>query len=114
MCRLRATQLRTQAAGKPFDPIWIFHGSDPKNVAAIMEEGFRVGGKDYPPASHWKGGKFPVANGTAHGQGVYSATGPNTPMGYSGSQSSEGKIILVTSQVFPFVVKRQLVHICSV
>ena len=97
--------LCAQAAGKPSDPIWIFHGSKPGNVPAIMEEGFRVGGKNYPKATHWKGGTFPVANGTAHGQGVYSATGPNTPMGYSGSQSSGGKIILVRSQILPFLAK---------
>jgi hypothetical protein len=28
-----------------------------------------------------------VANGTAYGQGVYSATGPNTPMGYAKSSN---------------------------
>jgi hypothetical protein len=84
-----------KAAGKDYDPIWIFHGSDPKNIPAIMEEGFRVGGKHYPKAQHWQGGKFPVKNGTAHGQGVYSATGPATPMGYSGSTNSGGQIILV-------------------
>jgi hypothetical protein len=43
----------------------------------------QVGGKKY------NGKAFPVANGTAYGQGVYSATGPDTPMSYSraGNQS---------------------------
>ena len=66
-----------------------------------MEEGFRVGGKSYPKAQHWKGGQFPVANGAAHGQGVYSATSAKTPMQYSRSQGSGGQIILVRPQLSP-------------
>jgi hypothetical protein len=87
--------LLLQAAGKDFNPIWIFHGSAPENIPKIMEEGFRVGGKQYPKSQHWQGGKFPVKNGAVHGEGVYSATGPNTPMAYSHSQNSSGQIILV-------------------
>jgi hypothetical protein len=46
--------LLLQAAGKDFNPIWIFHGSDAANIPKIMEEGFRVGGKHYPKAQHWQ------------------------------------------------------------
>jgi hypothetical protein len=46
--------LLLQAAGKDFNPIWIFHGSAPENIPKIMEEGFRVGGKHYPKSQHWK------------------------------------------------------------
>ena len=81
-------QAEFKKAGKDDTATWIFHGSAAKNIPLIMEGGFKVGGKVY------NGKKFPVSNGTAHGQGVYSATGPNTPMGYSGSQSSGGQIIL--------------------
>ena len=81
-------QAEFKKAGKDDTATWIFHGSAAKNIPLIMEGGFKVGGKVY------NGQKFPVKNGAAHGQGVYSATGPNTPMGYSGSQSSGGQIIL--------------------
>eukprot|EP01043_Picozoa_sp_COSAG02_P102825 COSAG02_NODE_38843_length_424_cov_0.784615_1_plen_84_part_01 len=81
-------ELHTQAAGKDSDPIWICHGTDPKNIPAIMEEGFRVGGKKYPKSQHWKGGKFPIANGSVHGQGVYGATSAEISMQYSRSHGS--------------------------
>ena len=74
-----------RAAGKSDDITWVFHGTALANTPKIMEGGFKVGGKTYPD------GVFPIANGAVHGQGVYSATGPNTPMGYSRS----GQIILV-------------------
>ena len=50
---------------------------DQDTVGPLTQYGFKVGGKTYD------GKKFPVANGTQYGQGVYSATGPNTPMSYS-------------------------------
>ena len=78
-----------KAAGKSDQPIWIFHGSDSGNIPLIMEGGFKVGGKTYG------GKKFPVANGAVHGQGVYSATGPNTPMAYSARAGTSSQIILV-------------------
>lgn len=81
--KFEATRQRFKQSGKDANPIWVFHGSAKENLPKIMEGGFKVGGKDYPSSQYWKGGKFPVANGTAYGQGVYSATGPNTPMGYS-------------------------------
>jgi len=56
---------------------WVFHGTkteDAKN--AIMTGGFKVGGQDT---------RVPIVNGKVHGNGVYTATGPNTPMtSYSG------------------------------
>ena len=61
-------------SGTPTGEIWIFHGTSPANVQAIMTGGFKVGGRDLG---------VPVANGTAHGAGVYSAKGPGTPMGYT-------------------------------
>ena len=61
-------------SGTPTGEIWIFHGTAPANVQAIMTGGFKVGGRDLG---------VPVANGTAHGAGVYSAKGPGTPMGYT-------------------------------
>ena len=103
-------QLHTQAAGKDYQPVWIFHGSDPKHIPAIMEEGFRIGGKTYPKATHWGGGKFPIANGAAHGQGVYSATSAKTPMQYSRSQGSGGRIILVRLQPSPLRPSLHLLH----
>jgi hypothetical protein len=56
--------------------IWVFHGTKTHdNIASIMKEGFKVGGQD----------GHPVAHGTACGRGVYSAIGPQTPMGYGGA-----------------------------
>jgi hypothetical protein len=57
------------------DEVWVFHGcSDPAIVPKIMKEGFKVAGVD--PG-------VPIKNGAAFGNGVYSATGPRTPMGYA-------------------------------
>jgi hypothetical protein len=62
--------------------LWVFHGT-PKieNVSAIMAGGFKVGGQGVR-----------VANGSAYGLGVYTATGPNTPMQYAGN--SGNRVIL--------------------
>ncbi len=62
------------------DEIWVFHGTRrPDVVDLIIEHGFRVGGVD---------AGVPVANGTAHGNGVYSATGPGTPLhSYGGGKN---------------------------
>ena len=60
-------------AGKPTKEIWVFHGTpDIANVAKICSEGFKVGGRNVK-----------VAHGSANGAGVYTATGPGTPMSYS-------------------------------
>lgn len=50
---------------------WVFHGS--AAIQKIAEEGFKVGGQD----------GIRIKNGAAHGNGVYTAKGPNIPMGYS-------------------------------
>ena len=60
-------------ANKPDNEIWVFHGTKTQQaIESIMTGGFKVGGQN----------GHPVACGTAYGQGVYSATGPDTPMGY--------------------------------
>ena len=43
------------------------------NFDRIMTEGFLIGGE----------GNHRALNGTAYGKGVYTATGPSTPMGYA-------------------------------
>ena len=64
-------------ADKPADEFWVFHGCPTsEGTRSICTSGFKVGGQD----------GHPISNGAAHGQGVYTATGPSTPMGY-GSQS---------------------------
>lgn len=65
-----------QISGKKQDPLWVFHGTSTQNVESIMTGGFKVGGVD-------KG--IALAHGAAHGNGVYTAIGPNTPMSYSAS-----------------------------
>jgi hypothetical protein len=60
--------------GKPAEESWIFHGTPSlANIVPIMSAGFKVGGQD----------GHPVAVGAAFGQGFYSATGPDAPMGYA-------------------------------
>eukprot|EP01050_Picozoa_sp_SAG11_P007701 SAG11_NODE_651_length_7926_cov_2.465057_1_plen_2511_part_00 len=55
------------------DEVWVFHGTpDASVVPKIMKDGFKVGGED-----------IGVRNGAAYGNGVYTATGPDTPMGYA-------------------------------
>lgn len=51
---------------------WVFHGTRSENIAKIMVEGFGVGGEDVG-----------VKNGSAYGKGVYTATGPTTPITYA-------------------------------
>ena len=68
--------------GRPCEEDWVFHGTgSTENVAKIMLEGFKVGGSD----------GVPVVNGTAYGNGVYTAKGPDTPMTYG---KATGQIIL--------------------
>jgi hypothetical protein len=52
--------------------VYVFHGTRDVNVKSIITEGFKVGGAGVP-----------IANGAAYGNGVYTATGPSTPMGYT-------------------------------
>ena len=63
-----------KAAGKPTTKVWVFHGTPAtENVPKICTGGFRVGGQD----------GHPIVNGAVHGQGVYTAKGPQTPEGYA-------------------------------
>ena len=56
---------------------WVFHGCPTsEGTRSICTSGFKIGGQD----------GHPISIGAAHGQGVYTATGPSTPMGY-GSKS---------------------------
>jgi hypothetical protein len=54
------------------DEVWVFHGTDPQNAPSVKMKGLVVGGEDGIPISH----------GAACGRGVYSATGPSTPLQY--------------------------------
>jgi cold shock CspA family protein len=63
--------------------LWVFHGS--AAIEAIMTEGFKVGGRDYG---------ISVRNGALHGHGVYTATGPKTPMQYAHIGGSGNVVIL--------------------
>ena len=62
--------------------IWIFHGTP--SVDPIMASGFKVGGKDEGVG---------VANGSVHGHGVYTATGPDTPMHYARAGGASAVIL---------------------
>lgn len=61
-----------KAYGEKGHEIWVFHGTQSDNIARIMVEGFKVGGIDVR-----------VKNGSAYGKGVYTATGPSTPISYA-------------------------------
>jgi hypothetical protein len=63
--------------------LWVFHGTP--QVDAIMVGGFKVGGLDAGVG---------VANGTVHGHGVYTATGPDTPMRYARHGGGANTVIL--------------------
>eukprot|EP00051_Salpingoeca_urceolata_P005684 m.75835 g.75835 ORF g.75835 m.75835 type:complete len:590 (+) comp14495_c1_seq3:333-2102(+) len=60
------------------EEVWVFHGTSSDSVPSIMQNGFLVGGDGVA-----------IKNGAAFGRGVYTATGPDTPMGYAGSQSRQ-------------------------
>ena len=73
--RFRAKEIEFNNAGKMDPPVWVFHGpnrSDRSVIDKIMQEGFKVGGRDVS-----------TANGSAHGRGIYTATGPQTPLSYN-------------------------------
>ena len=63
---------------KPMGEEWVFHGT-PKaeNVQSICQRGFKIGGDDVT-----------IAHGRLYGRGVYSATGPDTPMLYGSDAKS--------------------------
>ena len=60
------------AARKPTNEIWVFHGTTLQAVKLIVEDGFKVGGVD-----------ISMTHGAAFGPGVYTAVGPNTAMDYA-------------------------------
>jgi len=63
--------------------LWVFHGTDTKNIGPIMSGGLKVGGQDTG---------IRVANGSYHGKGVYTATSPKTPMQFA--RSGNKRLIL--------------------
>jgi len=65
--------------------VWVFHGTGGDGIEGIMQSGFRVAGLDP--------GAPAMRNGNVHGRGVYTATGPNTPMAYSNSAGTNAVIL---------------------
>jgi hypothetical protein len=61
--------------------IWVFHGTAEDNIEKICCGGFRVAHGDQ------------IKNGAAYGHGVYTATGPQTPMSYA-DRTGCGAVIL--------------------
>jgi hypothetical protein len=68
----RAKKAELQRLGANTAQTWVFHGTADGNVQRIMASGFVVGG-----------GAVGIQNGAAYGNGVYSAMGPGTPMGFA-------------------------------
>ena len=50
---------------------WVFHGTYNEVVFKIIEQGFKIGGKD---------DGVNIRHGTALGHGIYTAEGPTAPM----------------------------------
>jgi hypothetical protein len=72
----KTTKARFRQAGIPTNEVAVFHGTPTANVQKIMAGGFQVGGRGVP-----------VANGVAHGTGVYTAENPATAQGYTRGSS---------------------------
>jgi len=72
------------ASGKGYDiEQYVFHGTGTETaLRSIVTNGFIIGGTV---------AGVPILNGAAHGQGVYTAIGPTTPMGYG---VGTGKVVL--------------------
>jgi hypothetical protein len=76
-----ATIFKTEQ--KNLKMVWVFHGTGADVMKIICETGFRVA----------RGSEIRI--GALHGIGVYTATGPDTPMIYAaGPGSSGGSVIL--------------------
>ena len=60
-----------KARGSDGNQIWVFHGTAKENIEKICAGGFIV--------AHGS----QIVNGAAYGNGVYTAKGPATPMGYA-------------------------------
>jgi len=80
---IKRQELATQLNVKPKDlkTVWVFHGTNVDAMKSICETGFRVA----------RGGQ--ITNGAVHGFGIYTATGPDTPMGYSHNQGASATIL---------------------
>ena len=72
-----------KTAGKALTKVWVFHGTAGANIPQICAGGFQVGGS----------GGAPIANGAAHGNGVYTARGPATPMSYASRGGTKAVIL---------------------
>jgi len=80
--RFHSKEAEFAKAKKDTKKIWVFHGTaSADNVPRICQGGFKVGGQD----------GHPISNGARYGQGVYSAKGPDAPMGYA---QDTGQVIL--------------------
>ena len=87
----KRAELKRAAGGREPKEVWVYHGTrDPKAAEKIAAAGFAVGGIDP---------EVPIRNGNVYGNGVYTATGPETPWNYAGnprrgSGQSAGRVIL--------------------
>ena len=74
---LKKQQMAVECGGeKNIDEVYIWHGSKYEFYDKIMRDGLKVGGVD---------DGIPIGNGKVHGYGVYCATTPDTPIGYTDS-----------------------------
>jgi cold shock CspA family protein len=82
--------------------LWVFHGT-PKveAITAIMSGGFKVGGRDHG---------VPIAHGDVYGTGIYTATGPETPIGYA--QNGNARNCVILAKALEGVKGRQSVGDC--
>lgn len=62
---------------------WVFHGSTDDAISIIIQNGFKVGGRD----------DIDIRNGAKYGHGVYTATGPKDPVAYSQRARSKQVIL---------------------
>ena len=82
--------------------LWVFHGTPNIDaIAAIMSGGFKVGGRDHG---------VPIAHGDAYGKGVYTATGPKTPIVYA--QNGNARNCVILAKALEGVKGRQNVDDC--
>ena len=71
----KKNKMATECGGEDkVDEVYIWHGSRYANYDVIMKDGLKVGGVD---------AGVPIAQGAAHGYGIYSDITPNTPIGYA-------------------------------
>jgi hypothetical protein len=80
--RYNAKKNEFHGAQKPTKEVWVFHGTALENIEKICRDGFQIGGQGVR-----------CANGAAYGRGVYTATGPNTPVQYAKMGGSRAIIL---------------------